>query len=157
MSNGRGQDVVRMYNVLPAIEQTKILIIERLKVLFDGINVLFQNKMLMRKDNEIIALVKSTTISLYLLLKPKMVEYIKSKEKFKKMDRVTREIEGMIRRIETSISNPSAMTIEDALYYADVINIFCHEYGITKITYFAGTGTTSKDDIYKLGGAQKAR
>ena len=64
----KGQDVVRMYNVLPAIEQTKILIIERLKVLFDGVNLLFQNKILGKKDNEIIALVKATAISLYLLL-----------------------------------------------------------------------------------------
>jgi len=148
MSNG--QNVMRTYNVLPAIEQTKILIIERLKVLFDGINILFQNKIMTRKDDEIIALVKATTISLYLMLKPKMIEYLSTKEKSKSKSIVTREVEAMIIRIEQSITNPSGMSIEDALYYADIINIFCHEYGVTKITYFSGTTTKSNEDIYKL-------
>ena len=144
------QEVVRMYNVLPAIEQTKILIIERLKVLFDGINVLFQNKMQNRKDDEIIGLVKSTTISLYLMLKPKIVEYINQIEKIQANSPVSQELARMIQKIEVSIANPSAMTIEDALYYADIINIFCHEYGITRITYFAGTMTPPEKDIYKV-------
>lgn len=148
MSNG--QNVIRTYNVLPAIEQTKILIIERLKVLFDAINILFQNKMMTRKDDEVIALVKATSISLYLMLKPKMVEYLNAKEKVKYKSIVTQELENMMQRIEQSIANPSSMSIEDALYYADVINIFCHEYGVTKITYFAGTTTKASEDIYKL-------
>jgi len=142
-------DVVKMYSVLPAIEQTKILIIERLRVLFDGINILFQNKMMQRKDDEVISLVKSTTISLYLMLKPKMVEYLQQRAKIGAEDVLTQELAKAITRIEGSIANPSAMTIEDALYYADIINIFCHDYGITKITYFAGTTVPSDRDIYK--------
>ncbi len=144
------QEVVRMYNVLPAIEQTKILIIERLKVLFDGINVLFQNKMLNRKDDEIIGLVKSTTISLYLMLKPKIVEYITQLEKISPNSPVSMELVKMIQKIEATIANPNSMTIEDALYYADIINIFCHEYGITRITYFTGTMTPPDKDIYRV-------
>ena len=144
------QEVVRMYNVLPAIEQTKILIIERLKVLFDGINVLFQNKMQNRKDDEIIGLVKATTISLYLMLKPKIVEYITQLEKVSPNSPVSQELVRMIQKIEVSIANPNSMTIEDALYYADIINIFCHEYGITRITYFTGTMTPPDKDIYRV-------
>jgi len=153
MSNG--QNVTRAYNVLPAIEQTKILIIDRLKVLFDGINVLFQNKMMARKDEEVIALVKATSISLYLMLKPKMVEYLITKEKSKIKSTAVIEVANMIQKIEQSIANPSEMSIEDALYYADVINIFCHEYGVTRITYFAGTTTKSNEDIYKLDTTDK--
>jgi hypothetical protein len=141
-----------MYNVLPAIEQTKILIIERLKVLFDSINILFQNKIQSRKDNEIIALTKATTISLYLMLKPKMVDFIRQKTRMKIKDPFVDELSDTIKRIEKSIANPSSMTIEDALFYADMINIFCHDYGVTKITYFAGTAATGsgKGDIYNV-------
>jgi len=144
------QEVVRTYTVLPAIEQTKIVIIDRLKVLFDAINVLFQNKIQNRKDDEIIALVKSTSISLYLFLKPKMVEYVQQKERLSQNDEMNKVFKEMIGRIESSIANPSQMTIEDVLYYADVINIFCHDYGITRVTYFSGTSTPTEKDIYKL-------
>jgi hypothetical protein len=149
MADGQ-QDVVRMYNVLPAIEQTKILIIERLKVLFDGINILFQNKINNRKDDEVIALVKATTISLYFMLKPKMIEHIAQREKIGYHDTMTEELKKMIGRIESTIQNPSQMSVEDALYFADIINVFCHEYGITRITYFAGTTTAASQDIYKI-------
>jgi hypothetical protein len=126
------------------------MIIDRLKTLFDAINVLFQNKIQNRKDDEMIALVKATTISLYLTLKPKMFEYIQQKDKLGQGDDVSNAIKEMITRIERSISNPSQMNIDDALYYADVINIFCHDYGITKVTYFAGTSTPADRDVYKL-------
>jgi hypothetical protein len=144
------QDIVRQYQVYPAIETVKVMIIDRLKVLFDGINILFQNKIQSRKDDEIIALVKSTTISLYLMLKPKIIEYITLKEKTGTVDKMTQELGNTIQRIETSIANPSAMTIEDAIYYADIINIFCHDYGVTRITYFAGTVVPAEKDIYKV-------
>lgn len=149
------EQVVRMYNVLPAIEQTKILIIERLKILFDAINILFQNKFMSKKDEEIIALVKATAISIYLMLKPKIVEYIEQKIKIfpgaLQSDMMTKELSNMITRIESSISNPSAMSIEDALYYSDVINIFCHDYGITRITYFSGTmNVPDEKSIYNV-------
>ena len=147
--------VVRMYNVLPAIEQTKILIIERLKILFDAVNILFQNKFMSKKDEEIIALLKATSISLYLMLKPKIVEYVEQKIKINPnalaSDLMVKELTKMISKIEASIANPSAMTIEDALYYSDVINIFCHDYGITRVTYFSGTTTVPDEkSIYSV-------
>jgi len=147
--------VVRMYNVLPAIEQTKILIIERLKILFDGINILFQNKLMSKKDEEIIALVKATSISIYLMLKPKIVEYVEQRIRIRpdalQSDMMIKELTKMITKIESSIANPSAMTIEDALYYSDVINIFCHDYGITRITYFSGTvSVPDEKSIYNV-------
>jgi hypothetical protein len=142
-------EVVRSYEVFPAVEQTKLLIIERLKILFDAINILFQNKMMGRKGDEIISMVKSTAISLYLLLKPKIIEYINRKHSEKSKDSFVQELNDMIEKIESLISSPSELKIEDALYISDVLNIFCHEYGITKITYFAGT-TKVGDDVYEL-------
>jgi len=149
------ENVVRMYNVLPAIEQTKILIIERLKILFDAVNILFQNKLMSKKDEEIIALVKATAISMYLMLRPKIVESIEQKIRVNhnalETDMMAKELSKMITKIESSIANPSAMTIEDALYYADVINIFCHDYGITRITYFSGTMNVPEErSIYNV-------
>lgn len=146
-------EIVRTYNVLPAIEQTKIYIIDNLKILFNSINVLFQNKIQSKKDDEVIAVVKSTAISLYLMLKPKIAEHIDQKIKVYpgavESDPMIKELVNMIRKIEVSILNPGAMSIEDALYYADVLNIFCHDYGVTRITYFSGTTNTEKS-IYNI-------
>lgn len=146
------EEVTKQYGVFPAIEQTKLLIIERLRILFDSINILFQNRMMGRKDDEVISLVKSTTISLYLMIKPKIIEYLKDKSKFKKVeeDPVLSALLKASQEIEKVIQNPSEMSIDDAIYFADAINIFCHEYGITKITYFVGTAKKPEDDIYTI-------
>ena len=144
------EDVSRVYNVLPAIEQTKLIILEKLNILFTNINVLFSNKFQSKKDEDVISAVKSTSITLYLMLKPKIIEYIRQKEKIGASDVVSQELSRMIQKIESSLTNPSTMSIEDAIYYADVLNIFCHEYGVTKITYFAGTVTSQEKDIYKV-------
>lgn len=132
------------------MEQTKVLIIERLKVLFDAINVLFQNKLTNRRDDEVIALVKSTTISIYFMLKPKISEYIDQKRKLGAMNEMAQSFVTLIEKMDSTITNPSLMQIEDALYVAEVLNIFCHEYGVTRITYFTGTATPSEKDIYRL-------
>lgn len=142
------EEVIKTYSVLPAIEQTKLLIIEKLKLLFDSINILYQNKLLNKKDDEIIAITKSTTISLYLMLKPKMLEYINQHKRFG--SNFAKALENAIPEMDALLSNPSSMGIENALWMASVINVFCHEYGITKITYFSGTATPKDKDIYKI-------
>lgn len=142
------EEVVKQYSVYPAIEQTKLLIIERLKILFDAINILFQNKLMNRKDDEVIAMVKSTTISIYLMIKPKIIEYLQERKKVLKdidKDPIAKSLLIATDEIEKAIKSPSEMKIEDAIYFADVLNIFCHEYGITKISFFSGTAKASGD------------
>lgn len=140
------EEVVKQYAVYPAIEQTKLLIIERLKILFDAINILFQNKLTNRKDDEVIAMVKSTTISIYLMIKPKIIEYLQEKRKVMKdieKDPILKSLLTATEEMEKAIKSPSEMKIDDAIYFADILNIFCHEYGITRISFFAGTARTS--------------
>lgn len=142
------EEVIRTYSVLPAIEQTKLLIIDKLKLLFDSINILYQNKLMNKKDDEIIAIVKSTTISLYIMLKPKMLEYISQHKRLGSS--FAKALENAIPDMDALLSNPSNMGIENALWMASIINAFCHEYGITKITYFSGTAIPKDKDIYKI-------
>ncbi|MEM5868283.1 MAG: hypothetical protein QXG39_10245 [Candidatus Aenigmatarchaeota archaeon] len=140
-------DVKRVYQAVPAIEQMKLLIIQKLNILYDSILLLFQNKMINRQDDEVVALVKSSVVSLYLLLKPKILEYYKN---YKELETniLTKEQIETIFTLDNYILNPSKLTIKDAIIYADYLNAFCQEYGITKLTYFAGT--TKESDIYQV-------
>jgi hypothetical protein len=137
-----GVEVNRQYNVLPAIEQTKILIINKLSILFDAINNLMQTRMMGKLDNEMASIVKSTTITLYILLKPKIVDYIESNKKIIGMSSEQQDKISSLKslyNINDCFKKRTSLEVEDAINYADIINLFCHEYGITRIQYFAGT------------------
>lgn len=140
-------EVVKQYQVLPAIEQTKIMIIKQLTLLFDTVNILLQQRILGGgKDEEVISLVKATTLSLYMILKPKIREHILTREQFAQgSEQTSIELMKELSNLDESLRQPTKFTIEDALKYSDLINLFCHEYGITKITYFAGTERRDRD------------
>jgi len=85
------------------------------------------------------------------LLKPKINEHIVKIQKFKsKTSTIPPNILQSLFGLDKMIEAPSQLTVENAITYADIINLFCHEYGITKITYFAGTAISKESDIYKI-------
>jgi len=145
-------EVTRQYSVYPAIEQTKLMIISKINLMFDIVNRIVQDQILGRKDEEVIALLKSTVISIYILLKPKIVEYQTQMSKYNSSNNImSKEMFSQILSLDEKLRNPSNFSIMDAIAYADILNLFCHEYGVTKITYFAGT--IKPDNINYIGGS----
>lgn len=148
-------EVYKEFRVLPAIEQTKILIIDKLKMLFDAITVMFQNKELNKIDKEIISLVQASEMTLYMILKPKIYEYVAKLESQlinnpnqSEIQKVMLESFKSLLVMDNFLMNPTSFDITKVIIYADIINLFCHEYGITKITYFGGT--RPERDIYSF-------
>lgn len=142
-------EVMRQYQVLPAIEQTKSMIIYQLNILFNNINTLIYQRIYGVKDEETIAVVKSTVLTLYIMLKPKITEHISSKKSFitKEEDRIHLASIEELFNLDKLIRTPTEFKIEDAIKYSDLLNFFCHDYKITSITYFAGTQMKSEQDI----------
>jgi hypothetical protein len=137
------QALQRQYTVLPAIEQTKLMVLEKLRVLYDGVALLFYSKMREKRDDDVTALLKSNLIAVYLFLKPKIREYVN------KTKPIPEEFTRLL-KLEDYILNPSDLTVEKTLEYIDLINIFCHEYGVTRITYFTGTTGGGGVDTYSI-------
>lgn len=103
---------------------------------------MFKNQLTGRTDIEIIALVKSSVFSLYLLLKPKIFEYAKklTSNKFSKEESLSPDsLTTLTQHLDRFLLDPSKLSIEQTIQFADIINLFCHEYGITRITYFIGS------------------
>ena len=137
------QALQRQYTVLPAIEQTKLMVLEKLRALYDGVALLFYHQMREKRDDDVTALLKSNLIAVYLFLKPKIREYT-TKTKPSPVEFIK------LLKLDDFIFNPSELTVEKTLEFIDLINIFCHDYGVTRITYFTGTTGGGGIDTYTL-------
>ena len=140
------QEVIRQYQALPAIEQTKLIILNQLNVLFNSVNSLIQIRLLNRIDDEVTSAVKSSLITIYMMLKPKIREHILAKSKLNLNNDERDAIESLMSlvKLDEYMLSPTQLSIEDSLKFADIINLFCHEYGVTRITFFSGTAMTTR-------------
>jgi len=123
--------IEKQYESLPAYEQIKTYVVQRLVQLSSEAAAL-QTLLFVKKRNKMLACTfKSDVLNFYQFLRPKLLQ--------------KKEYHGLCQTLDYFLYNPTKFTLSDAFATLTNLNQFCEDYKLTSTAIWSGQ---TKSDIY---------